>query len=1682
MVGELDEEKRVKFTLEQNMSVKNETKEQNQSKNSEKSSDPIKNNSNIEIQDLEDMKIQDFECIEIQDYEETNVVMETQLQQKTEITLRAVEHKPQLDKTNMESSNCSESSTNSKATMKITTRGKITLPPFKITPPHPTTVTIDEDHLDVSRYSPIQVSNVLADNKQSKSSPGAIVSTTEDREVPGLNMFNPTTYLSEGENTTGYQPQLTGVNAADINQVMKNHQQFQSIKEGNTSRAMTLSGSMNSSRPSMDITTNESDSPMNARLEPKTEKVKIRVMRMSTKPTKENRMQQNLRIILSPLTRAFASKDDLTEEVLAKLRYNIKGLRDDHLVFNSDMNIKEGRLVDMWTMMKQFLSQDISWWEQLIEVAKHEAGISAMPYPSEDVLSDQDIIEDWVREMWNSSTDQSLTRKLLQISQTESLKDSSNTVDYFEHIYDQIKSSLGNDTSITLSATMEESQNPRTTKVNFSHLLTSLRIIQERSQKNDIWDQITPTEMNEIIFPRHFRSRNPWTRSMLIGFMPLKKKLPDKTKNMGPENTLLLHPLMRWRSGLPAAASSVSARQTTSTALENSDKNDGSNPDEISQKSRNAIHLSLQETADTAAESTKEQLRSHNKKKTERDSIWQECNKKKCQFPIQIRRQEGNEPLYITNQWSYEHRTSQDYTFPDDLLIPTTGIESTDLDRQINFTTTTVHQAKSEQTKQRSTDSSDHRRSEEDTEEINKAMTPLDGNKPQDHILNEKEELVKTPSPAHLCISKGALKNPESTIKSAKSEFLPQPSTELQQDNPRNSCASVYAITTSDQSEEDNSSERTTQRRKQDYNHTGKPITSKVMTILMEEFMEQQEKMVTRKEESQENGKSCDSINYTNSNEDEQDGHREQSIASTGYCTIETNNSEKSTVNVNMVKAQDNSSSKRKIGTEMSSAALPARHIQQEGAVSKTNSQDYVNPLLSEEHNVVLQCVNPLLSEEHNIILQYFRLRILRIEEQGICTDPKQVRLLKRYLNRVIPWINLTKMREDVAILKKDFDILVKFAVERKCSTPGCMQPVRCGVNRISKSSLGEFLYSAWECHTPDSCYSILRNPYNTVLMSKQSDDLDRKDINKIESDRGRGCSKPNCPSRAACFTIKNDQRRSGEKSYEFSPCIRKLSKEDVRGFKEYYQKEHKPWAGSISQPEGKNIENRPRVQAEKSKLEQSQRCEKPKLNQIEQLNLGPTHGAGQSGATNVPSSKTSPRMSTPAIGEEELTFYDLRTNSFTTFWIKKTEKLMSNINKLKTSKDKQMLTQKILEEITSTPRQHGEDPGYKIKNLGELQYESIIWEGEAAQIAFTTESGEGNIRRAAFILLDKKDSQITEYQKVTNQKEKSTIDFTKNKRSVTPHDHTKRSQEGHQPNHDLETRYKSPVLKEQPIKHQAITSQAICKPQPRFVTPSEEMRTKPTRMDRESSTWQFLTIIKDARHLYTEFGESKQRRAIRLQQAEDWAEKVPKQAFKTSNYPIQILLPFITGKFNIHTIAFFNIYFNVSRTLLLVPTPAVWFNSQQTEDLEKQMETKFKLDSVRMECSRAGCTSRTRCYGGRAIKERGGSSYDLWQCYKPRKGNATARTNLAQSYNEIKPVPARNIKTMPKQKIKVSPSLTSRQENHLNINTNPRKRIYTKGEEGTIEDQAFNININVSYAQQPHNPNGNKGKLHLEP
>ena len=96
--------------------------------------------------------------------------------------------------------------------------------------------------------------------------------------------------------------------------------------------------------------------------------------------------------------------------------------------------------------------------------------------------------------------------------------------------------------------------------------------------------------------------------------------------------------------------------------------------------------------------------------------------------------------------------------------------------------------------------------------------------------------------------------------------------------------------------------------------------------------------------------------------------------------------------------------------------------------------------------------------------------------------------------------------------------------------------------------------------------------------------------------------------------------------------------------------------------------------------------------------------------------------------GEEELTLCDLRTDHFITFWTKKNKELMNAIeefNKVKSGQEGRKKSEEIMKMIMSTPRKPGEVSRPKIKNLGRLQYEPIVWEGEKALKVFTTEPGE---------------------------------------------------------------------------------------------------------------------------------------------------------------------------------------------------------------------------------------------------------------------------------------------------------------------------------------------------------------------
>ena len=84
----------------------------------------------------------------------------------------------------------------------------------------------------------------------------------------------------------------------------------------------------------------------------------------------------------------------------------------DYRIFDDDRNIVQGYQGDVWAMLKKFLSKNPGWWKRLIEVAKQKSKTSSIP--SKKVLSDKDIIEDWVRVLWEENTDQSVMRKTIQ--------------------------------------------------------------------------------------------------------------------------------------------------------------------------------------------------------------------------------------------------------------------------------------------------------------------------------------------------------------------------------------------------------------------------------------------------------------------------------------------------------------------------------------------------------------------------------------------------------------------------------------------------------------------------------------------------------------------------------------------------------------------------------------------------------------------------------------------------------------------------------------------------------------------------------------------------------------------------------------------------------------------------------------------------------------------------------------------------------------------------------------------------------------------------------------------------------------------------------------------------------------------------------------------------------------------
>ena len=605
--------------------------------------------------------------------------------------------------------------------------------------------------------------------------------------------------------------------------------------------------------------------------------------------------------------------------------------------------------------------------------------------------------------------------------------------------------------------------------------------------------------------------------------------------------------------------------------------------------------------------------------------------------------------------------------------------------------------------------------------------------------------------------------------------------------------------------------------------------------------------------------------------------------------------------------------------------------------------------------------------------------------------------------------------------------------------------------------------------------------------MPRQSEALARRDlINFTEECKAGGCTRVKCKQPMECAVYRQTRSQPGVKSYRYLSCVDQLLNAEHR-----YQ----------------NQENQEQIPSENQNHRLDQISGIKPRDQIDKLPIGTNSSAG----------------------EEELTLYDLKTDYFITFWTKKNKDLLNAIeefDKVKSGQEGREKSKEIMKMIMSTPRKPGEVSRSKIKNLGRLQYEPIVWEGEKALKVFTTEPGDSNVRREAFILINKTDCAVKKSQEVTNQREKSTVNSAKyEQRSAIRHDSLERShrsqgpviqlKEGHYsndlPGHDrgkgsLQQDNK-PIFKEQPKSSPASASRILPKSRPTFTIP-KKMAKSPIKKSAKTSSWKrvntpnqpvfrkkrsdagvprkspgmyclptrkkFPTAIRNAGYLHVEFKGNKKAMAARLAQAEKWASEVDPTAFKASRYPVEIFLPILTSKLSSSEIANFNIYFMASLTLQQHPNPSNYIESPRVlKEVEKERDERFKRDSVNTECSRNLCKRPKLCYGARAIKERGGSFYDQWYCYQPKltKEEAIEWANYMQSREVAEPVT--------KKKVVVSPSFTSRQGSHLHSKTNSRERIYSKCEKQTPMNQDIKLQVKISFANQPHGPRRHRCVCH---
>ena len=276
----------------------------------------------------------------------------------------------------------------------------------------------------------------------------------------------------------------------------------------------------------------------------------------------------------------------------------------------------------------------------------------------------------------------------------------------------------------------------------------------------------------------------------------------------------------------------------------------------------------------------------------------------------------------------------------------------TDLDSQLNATTSIRSLSRSDQPQEQilSSHEGDSSESEESTYEstTDDSITISDNElSPQQPSCSPKDKVTVIPFPKRYTVR--LIENVEITpgiihFKSASTQttqdsnsmepsnnILPASPPETQQRSLQVNSASVLAITASCQGKKPEMSTNATKEAKTKCNPAAKPIPGRVMTAMMEEFMEHQE----QKEIG--SSKDFEATKQTNS-----EISLDKTVVSTGYCIIEKKVPEEHVVNVNVVSAQNSSCSPIvRIGSGESSAKSTARLTQRKDKTSVDNSQDH---------------------------------------------------------------------------------------------------------------------------------------------------------------------------------------------------------------------------------------------------------------------------------------------------------------------------------------------------------------------------------------------------------------------------------------------------------------------------------------------------------------------------------------------------------------------------------------------------------------------------------------------------------------------------------------------------------------------------------------------------------------------